>query len=105
MVIRAKKYTFIEIGLDDATKDLIYNLFPYKISPLNDGCKYLGYFISPNNYFKVEWSWLLKKVDKKLDNWTYTWLSLGGRLILTKSMLENIPVYYLSLEKTPIVLF
>ena len=70
MAISAKKYSFLENGLDDASKDFIYNLFPYNISSLNDGCKYLGYLINPNHYFKADWSWLLKKVDKKLDKWT-----------------------------------
>jgi len=40
-------------------------------------------------------------VDRKLGLWCYRWLSLGGRLILAKSVLESIPVYWLSLYKVP----
>lgn len=34
--------------------------------------------------------------------WCYRFLSLGGRLILTKAVLESIPVYWLSLFKIPV---
>ena len=45
--------------------------------------------------------WLLKKVEKRIGNWSYRWLSLGVRLILVKIVFENILVYWLSLAKIP----
>ena len=45
------------------------------------------------------WWWLVKKFEKHVSNWTYCFLSLGGRLILLNSMLSGIPVYWFSLVK------
>lgn len=65
------------------------------------GIKYLGYFIKPNNYLKEDWWWLLKDIEKRISLWCNHWFSLGGKFILVKSMLENIPVYWLSMAKIP----
>ena len=40
-------------------------------------------------------------MKKGISHWTNRWLSLGGRLILVKSGMENILVYWMSLEKIP----
>jgi hypothetical protein len=45
--------------------------------------------------------WLIQKVEKKIGHWTYRWLSLGGRLVLEKYVLQNLHVYWLSLSKVP----
>jgi len=43
----------------------------------------------------------LDRLDLKIGLWCYRWLSLGGRLTLAKSVLESVPVYWLSLYKIP----
>jgi hypothetical protein len=63
--------------------------------------KYLGFFLKPNNYRVVDWNWMIQKIEKRIGNWTFRWLSLGGRLILAKSVLQSLPVYWLSLVKIP----
>jgi hypothetical protein len=63
--------------------------------------KYLGFFLKPNNYRVNDWMWLLKKIEKRIENWTFRWLSLGGRLTLANSFLQSIPFYWLSLVKIP----
>jgi hypothetical protein len=40
-------------------------------------------------------------VEKKIGHWSYMWLSLGGRYILCKFVLEIQPVYWLSLASIP----
>ena len=82
-------------------KSQIFDLHPYEICSLDVGFKYLGYLLKTNHYSKEYWSWLLKKVEKKLGNLSYRWLFLGGRLILIKSILKSILVYWLSLDWVP----
>jgi hypothetical protein len=48
-----------------------------------------------------DWSWLLAKVEKRIGHWCNRWLSLGGRYILLKSVLESQPVYWMSLAAIP----
>jgi hypothetical protein len=57
--------------------------------------------LKPNNYRKEDWKWLLKKLEKRLNGWSFRWLSRAGRLTLTKSVLEAIPVYWMSLAWIP----
>jgi len=57
--------------------------------------------MKPKNYLKDDWMWLLKKAKSRNGNWVCKWLSLGGRLTLIKSVLQNIHVYWLSIAKVP----
>jgi hypothetical protein len=66
------------------------------------GFKYLGYFLKAGLQKAEEWVWLLTKVEKKIKHWSYRWLSLGGRYILCKAVLESQPVYWLSLASIPL---
>jgi hypothetical protein len=63
--------------------------------------KYLGFYLKPNDYRKEDWKWLLKKLDKRLNTWSHRWLSRAGRLVLVKTVLEAIPVYWMSLSWIP----
>jgi hypothetical protein len=40
--------------------------------------------------------WLIAKLEKRLNGWSYKWLTRVGRLVLIKSVLEAIPVYWMS---------
>jgi hypothetical protein len=68
---------------------------------LEEGLKYLGFVLKPNDYRKEDWKWLLKKMEKRLLSWSHRWLSRAGRLVLVKSVLEAIPVYWMSLSWIP----
>jgi len=61
--------------------------------------KYLGFLLKSNDYRASDWLWLVKKIEKQIGNWVFCWLSLGGRLVLLKYVLQNISVYWLSLVK------
>ena len=75
--------------------------FPFLWVPLDDGLKYLGFFLKPNNYLKKDLVWLIEKLEKILHSWSHRWLSRAGRLVLVKAMLEAIPVYWMSLSWIP----
>lgn len=68
---------------------------------LSLGFKYLGYYLKPLGYCVKDWRWFIKKIEKMISNWTYRLLSLGGRLILVKSVLLVLAVYWLSLACMP----
>jgi len=75
--------------------------FPFEEKKLDDGLKYLGFLLKPNDYMKENWKCLLKKLEKRLNIWSHRCLSHVGRLVLVKSMLESIPVYWMSLSWIP----
>ena len=68
-------------------------IFPMEFKPLSEVLKYLGYRIEANNYKKVDWIWLLQKVEGHIQHWTHKWLSLGGQFTLVKYVFESIPMY------------
>lgn len=50
---------------------------------------------------KNDWVFLIDKVEKKLQNWQRSLLSLKGRLILLSSVLSAVSLYTLSTFKIP----
>jgi hypothetical protein len=76
-------------------------LLPFDVRSVDEGFKYLGFYIKPNCYNRADWLWLEKKFEKRIVHWTHRWLSLGGRVTLVKAVLESISVYWLSLAKIP----
>ena len=66
-----------------------------------DGFKYLGFFLKPIGYNLKYWSWLIKKIVWKVKIWSGRFLSLGGKLVLIRSVLQGIPVFWFSLFKVP----
>ena len=50
---------------------------------------------------KVSWKELLDKINKKLSLWTYRTLNFPSRLILVKSVLQEMPIYLFSILAAP----
>ena len=59
--------------------------------------KYLGYFNKPLGYGVKDWIWLLRRFEKRIGNWSYKLLSLGGRLVLIRAIFPSLPVYWFAL--------
>ena len=72
---------------EDEEQELM-TLFPFNIQRLDGGLKYLGFFLKPNDYRKQDWVWLLEKLKKWLKVWSHKWLSMAGRLVLVKAVLD-----------------
>jgi hypothetical protein len=86
----------------DPKEVLIYkSLFPFAKNPLDEGLKNLGFHLKPKSYTKSDWNWLIAKLEKILKSWSFRWLSRADRLILVKFVLEEIPVYWLSMAWIP----
>ena len=62
---------------------------------------YLGVPVGANMNRKKNWDPVLDRFRNKLSIWKSQTLSFGGRLTLIKSVLRNLPTFYLSLFKAP----
>ncbi|XP_071695307.1 uncharacterized protein [Rutidosis leptorrhynchoides] len=50
------------------------------------------------------WNQVIDKIKVKLSDWKMRMLSFGGRLVLIKSILNSLPLYYFSLFRAPAAL-
>ena len=64
--------------------------------------KYLGVLVGCDMSKIGNWNDVVEKFKVKLSNWRAGILSVGGRLTLIKSVLSNLPIYYMSIYKMPI---
>ncbi|CAL5412431.1 unnamed protein product [Camellia sinensis] len=63
--------------------------------------KYLGLPLGANPSRSSTWKPVLDKFKQKSSTWKRRLLSFAGRLTLIKSIMSNLPIYYLSLFKIP----
>jgi hypothetical protein len=82
MAYNALKSQFLEADWTSEELIPLKDLLPYEVRTLDDGFKYLGFFLKPNWYVINDWCWLIKKVGKKNSSCCHRWLTLGGRYIL-----------------------
>nr|KYP62679.1 hypothetical protein KK1_017224 [Cajanus cajan] len=66
-------------------------------------CSYLGLPLGANLARLTTWQPVVRKVEKKLSKWKSKLLSFGGRLVLLKSVLHSISIYFLSFFKALLV--
>jgi hypothetical protein len=88
-------------GLTEAELVLFKNSIPFSFSDLKDGFSYLGYRLKPGVASSADWCWLVALFERKIGLWCNKWLSLGGRYVLVKSVLEGLAVYWMTLERIP----
>jgi hypothetical protein len=101
MRINERKSTLSVHNLEEEELDYYRSLYPYEVKDFDAGLKYLGFHLKPNCYKKEDWLWLIEKLEKRLNNWSFRWLSRAGHLILVKLVLEAIPFYWMSLAWIP----
>jgi hypothetical protein len=87
MDVSCHKSCFLAQNKDSSLEQRMHATFNIQFVSIDEGMKYLGFYIKPNNYRVADWKWLIQKVEKRIGNWTFCWISLGGRLILTKYVL------------------
>ncbi|XP_022007306.1 uncharacterized protein LOC110906491 [Helianthus annuus] len=63
---------------------------------------YLGLKVGANMNKLANWKEVIDMFNKRLSNWKAKNLSFAARVILVKSMLDDLPNYYISLYKCPI---
>ncbi|CAN1256031.1 Putative ribonuclease H protein At1g65750 [Linum perenne] len=62
---------------------------------------YLGLPLGSRAKTKEIWGPVIETFRNRLQGWKARLLSLGGRLVLLKSVLSNLPIYFLSILKAP----
>ena len=87
--------------MEEDTVRRLQVLFPFIVTILYDGLKYLGFRLKPNCHKKEDLNWMLAKLERRVNIWCNRWLSREGRLVLVKSVLEAILVYRMSLAWIP----
>lgn len=72
------------------------------------GCKsdslpfsYLGFPLGGNHKTASFWDPVLDKMHKRLQKWKSLLISKGGRLTPAQSVLNSIPIYFMSILKAP----
>ncbi|GJT61613.1 RNA-directed DNA polymerase, eukaryota [Tanacetum coccineum] len=63
--------------------------------------KYLGVMVGGNMSNIKVWDDIIRKLNSRLSKWKVKSLSIGGRLMLLKSVLGSTPIYWMSLYKVP----
>jgi hypothetical protein len=101
LLINAQKSSFYQFGAQQAILDTLKATFLYNINDLTDGFKYLGYFLKVGRYKVEEWDWILGKYENRISHWCNRWLTIGGRLVLIKALLESQPIYWSALANIP----
>ncbi|XP_020243643.1 uncharacterized protein LOC109821898 [Asparagus officinalis] len=61
--------------------------------------KYLDLPLKRGSLSRADWQPLIDSLYRKLSIWKSKQLSIGGRLVLFKSVLSSIPIYYMSFFK------
>ena len=62
---------------------------------------YLGLPIDGDSRKLSFWKPVFDRIVARLSSWNNKYLSFGGRLVLLKSALSSLPVYFLSFFKAP----
>ncbi|KAE8709396.1 hypothetical protein F3Y22_tig00110332pilonHSYRG01437 [Hibiscus syriacus] len=63
--------------------------------------EYLGLPLGPHRNSNILWDPVVQSFYKRLAGWKGSSLSLAGRLVLIKSVLCSLPIYFLSMFKVP----
>jgi len=69
-----------------------------------EGCvpfNYLGLPVGANSKKVLTWMPMLDKLRNRLNSWGSKYVSLGGRIVLLNSVLNAIPIFFLSFLKIP----
>ena len=99
MVANQNKST-ISLSHTSQQEDKVSHLFfCYQLHNIENGLKYLGFWIKPHRHWIVDQIWLVIKIEKRLKNWNHRFLSRSGCLVLIKSILEATLMYWMSLSQ------
>ena len=84
ILINFQKYTLSYFHLRESDLRYLMGFFFIQATNISEGLKYLSFYLKPNDYRKIDWKWLIGKLEKRLMMWSNKWLSRAGRLTLVK---------------------
>jgi hypothetical protein len=88
-------------GLTESELVPFRSLLDFPFLAMHLGFKYLGFYLKNGPQRVADWLWLIRKIEKKIGVWCYKWLSLGGRFIMLKMVLESQSIYWMAVELIP----
>lgn len=97
--INLGKSTLIGVALDDSVVRERADIVGCGVG--NVPFSYLGLPVGGNTRFKKFWSPVVEKLERRLARWGKKYLSLDGRVTLLKSVLINLPTYFLFIFQIP----
>ncbi|XP_016206095.1 uncharacterized protein LOC107646423 [Arachis ipaensis] len=97
--INFDKSSLIPVNYDKQWVQRICRLWGCKEGTLP--VKYLGISLGANPRLVNTWKPIIDEVEEKLGLWKAKVLNKAGKLVFIKSVLNSLPVYYLSLYKMP----
>ncbi|XP_015953807.1 uncharacterized protein LOC107478175 [Arachis duranensis] len=97
--INFEKSSIIPINCDRSWVRRMCHLLSCKEAALP--VKYLDIFLGANPRLVRTWKPVIDKVEEKLSLWKAKTFNKAGKLVLIKSVLNSLHVYYLSLYKMP----
>lgn len=91
MVMNIGKSSISFSNISEREKYFFSRMFPFSVVDMQDGIgiKCLGFYLKPDDYTKMDWGWMIVKVEKRLTLWCNRLLSRGERLILVKFVFRN----------------
>lgn len=95
ILVNFSESSLIMVNSDQTFLDLSCEFFHYKMESLP--FKYLGLPVGANPFLAVTWKPLTNILSTMLLSWKHSYVSLGGRVILLNSVLNFIPIFFLSL--------
>ena len=98
--INVRKSKLIGIGVEEVESRQMASVLGCRVE--KTPFSYLGVPVGSNMSRIESWRDVVEKFKSKLTNWRACTLSVGGRLTLIKSVLSNLPTYYLSIYKMPV---
>ena len=63
--------------LEETEVITLQNIFTFPVDRIENGMKYLGFYLKPCRHLFRDWDWLIIKVEKRINNWSFRWLSKG----------------------------
>jgi len=99
LCVNYKKSTLVALGKEEAWIEHVQEILGCSTTQLP--IQYLGLPLGANMRKASAWKSIIEKVQKRLKTWKSSCLSRAGRLVLVKSVLNSLPLYYLSLFKVP----
>ncbi|XP_057733818.1 uncharacterized protein LOC130948990 [Arachis stenosperma] len=97
--INFEKSNFIPVNCEQRWTGQMCQLLGCKEASLP--VRYLEISLGTNPRLVKTWKPVIDKVEEKLSLWKAKTLNKAGKLVLIKSVLNSLPIYYLSLYKMP----
>lgn len=93
------KSSLIGVNVDSGFMDMACNFLNCSAGSIP--FKYLGLPVGANSRSMSTWEPLLENLSGRLNTWGHKFISFGGRIVLLNSVLNAMPIFYLSFLKLP----